>query len=133
MDMRCCVVNWWQGLVFRVIIYDWFLMHNMDYGLHLLVFYSSLVMNHWLLSVNNLLLMDDWLLLDDSSRYLRVMEHALVNHRLLNNLLLNHTSWLNDIGWLHHMGFLYNVSWLCIMVGHFGDNRLLVHVRIFII
>ena len=108
-------------------------MHNMDYGLHLLVFYSGLVMNHWLLSVNKLLLMDDWLFLDNSSLHLRVMEHALVNNRLLNNLLLNHTSWLNDIGWLHHMGFLYNMSWLCIMVGHLSDNRLLVYVRIFII
>ena len=123
--MRCRVLNWWQGLVFRIIVYDWFLMHNMNYRLHFLVFHCGLVMNHWLLSVYNLLLMDDWLLLNDSSRDLRVMEHALVHNRLLNNLL--------DISRLYYMSFLYNVSWLCIMVGHFGDNRLLVYVRIFII
>ena len=31
------------------------------------------------------------------------------------------------------MGFLNDVSWLFIMMGHFGDDRLVVHVRIFII
>ena len=123
--MWCRVLNWWQGLVLCVIIYDWFLMHNMLHGYHLLVFHCSLAMNHWLLCVNDLLLMDDWLLLDDSSCHLGVMEHALVHNRLLNNLL--------DISRLYYMCFLYNVSWLCIMVGHFSDNRLLVHVRIFII
>ena len=135
MDMRCCVVNWWLGLDFCIIINDWFLMHNMNHGFHFLVFHGGLVMNHWLWSINNLLLMDDWLLLDYSCcRHLGVMEHAFMDNRL-NNLLMNDMSWLSDIGrlsdigWLNNMSFLNNVSWLFIMMGHFSDSRLMVHVR----
>ena len=129
MDMRCCVMHWWQGLDLCIVIYDWFFVYNMDNGLYLLVFHG-LVMNHRLLMVHNFLLMEDWLFLDYSSRcHLRMMEHSFVNNRMLDNLLLNHVSWLNDIGRLNNMGFLLNdVSWLFIMMGHFGDNRMLVQV-----
>ena len=94
-------------------------MHNMNYRLNFLVLYGGLVMNLWLLSIDNLLLMDDRLLLDYSSRRnLRMMEHAFVDNRLLNNLLLNHMSWLCDICWLSNIGWLSNnlllnhMSWL---------------------
>ena len=73
-------------------------MHYMNYRLNFLVLYGGLVMNLRLLSVYNLLLMDDRLLLDYSSRRnLRVMEHTFMDHRLLNNLFMNHMSWLSNI------------------------------------
>ena len=130
MDMRCCVVNCslGLGLVVRVfMIYDWF-MSNMDHGL--LVLHSSLVVHHWLLSVYNLLMVDDWLFFD-YSRHLRVMEHLLMNNRLLaNDLSWNDMSW-NDMGW-NNMSWNNMSSWLFILIGHIGGNRLLVHVRLII-
>ena len=88
-------------------------MHNMNYRLNFLVLYGGLVMNLRLLSVYNLLLMDDRLLLNYSSRRnMRVMEHAFMDHRLLNNLFMNHMSRLCDIGWLSNNLLLNHMSWL---------------------
>lgn len=84
-------------------------MHYMNYRLNFLVLYGGLVMNLRLLSVYNLLLMDDRLLLDYSSRRnLRVMEHTFMDHRLLNNLFMDHRL-LNNL-FMNHMSWLSNIS-----------------------